>query len=158
MSDPMWWWLTGGLAAVLVLAAVVRWLRHFGEVVQAERARELFRLQHERFEEALIEAASRSGKPRGLKWTSCTITGDALLVREKATGGIAALVPVTVQFEPVEGSDMEDVPAAREPRPTTAVFAFSRGEWTTAGRVLFNLDPHQTVAQSAGHYVILEHH
>jgi len=157
MTDLPWWWLASGLVAVLLLVALLRWLRHFGQVVQAERARELFRLQHERFEEALLKAAAETGKPRGLRWLSCVITGDAVLVREKPTHGIVALVPVTVQFEPVEGSDMEDVPAAREPRPTTAIFTFAKGEWATTGRVLFNLDPHQTVQQSAGRYVEMSH-
>lgn len=150
-------WLAGIGVGLLLLVAVIRWLRHFGEVVQAERARELFRLQHERFEEALLKAASEKGKPRGLRWVSCLITGDALLVRDTSLNKIVAMVPVEVRFEPAPGSDMEDVPAAHEPRPTTAIFAFSKGEWLTEGRVIFNLDPHQTVRQSAGHYEELHH-
>jgi hypothetical protein len=154
--DP-WWWI-----ALLVLAAllVARWVWHLGKAVLAERARELFRLQHERFEEQLLRAASATGLPRGLRWAKCRIGGDALLVRETATAAIVALVPVVIEFEPEEGSDMEDNPAAREPRPATAVFTFHRGTWETAGRVVFNHTPEQTVAAFAPQFRVipLGHH
>ncbi len=141
----LWWWLAGGVAVVALLGVVARWLWRLGRVVHVERCRELFRLQHERFEEQLLKAAGASGLPRGLRWVACRITGDAVLVRDTATGGVVALVPVVVEFEPVEGGDMEDVPAAREPRPATAVFNFHQGNWHTAGRVVFNHTPDQTV-------------
>ncbi|VTR91782.1 Uncharacterized protein OS=Blastopirellula marina DSM 3645 GN=DSM3645_29841 PE=4 SV=1 [Gemmata massiliana] len=141
-----WWWFTGGVAVVVLLALVARWLWHLGRVVHVERCRELFRLQHERFEEQLVKAASVSGLPRGLRWVRCDITGDAVLVRDTATGGIVALVPVLVQFEPLEDGEMTEVPAARDPRPATAVFSFHQGNWHTAGRVVFNHTPEQTVA------------
>ena len=117
-SSRLWW------VAVEVLVAVVavRWLWNLGRAVQSERARELFRLQHERFEEQLLAAAAATGLPRGLRWVSCSIVGDAVLVRDAADAGIVALVPVVLQFEPIEGSDMEHVAAAHEPRPATAVF------------------------------------
>ncbi|MBX9581429.1 MAG: hypothetical protein K2X87_14095, partial [Gemmataceae bacterium] len=142
--DGLWWVLAG--AAVLLLAVGKgRWLGHFGRAVQVERARELFRLQHERFEAMLLTAAAATGKPRGLRWAGCVITGDAVLARDGAAGGIVALVPVEIRFEPEEGSDLEANPASREPRPATAVFSFDRGHWHTAGRVVFNLDPHRAV-------------
>lgn len=136
------WWLPAGAGLLAAAAAGGWWLGHFGRAVQVERARELFRLQHERFEAALLAAAGATGKPRGLRWAGCTITGDAVLARDVAAGGIVALVPVEVRFEPEEGSDMAANPAAREPRPATAVFTFARGHWQTDGRVVFNLDPH----------------
>ena len=155
MSDINPWWVAAGVAVALL---ALRWVRRFGRAVQVERARELFRLQHERFEEMLLKAASATGKPRGLRWVACLITGDAVLARELATGGIVAFVPVQVNFEPVEGGDMEDVPAAREPRPATAVYAFSRGHWHTDGRVVFNLNPPQTVAHFAPRFAVIGHH
>src|SRR5262245_66557667 len=148
-SIGIWWWVAGGLLLVALLALVARWWWQLGRAVHVERCRELFRLQHERYEEKLLKAASATGLPRGLKWVSCQITGDAVLVRDTATGGIVALVPVLIQFEPVEGSDMEEVPAAREPRPATAVFTFHKGSWHTAGRVVFNHTRDQTVDASA---------
>lgn len=146
MSGDNLWWFGGGVVVLALLGLALRWLWHLGRVVHVERCRELFRLQHERFEEQLVKAAGASGRPRGLRWAACRITGDAVLVRDAATGGIVALVPVVIDFEPVEGGAMEDVPAAREPRPATAVFSFHQGNWHTAGRVVFNHTPEQTVA------------
>ena len=151
------WWLVAGLVGAVLLGLALRWCWHLCRAVQAERARELFRLQHELFETALREAAAATGLPRGLRWVSCAITGEAVLVRELATNAIVALVPVVVQFEPVEGSDMEDVPAAREPRPATAVFTFHRGTWTTTGRVVFNHSPTQTVTAFAAQFRVIPH-
>jgi hypothetical protein len=142
----VWWWIGGGAGVLLLVALVARWLYRLGRAVHVERCRELFRLQHERFEEQLLTAAGATGLPRGLRWVACRITGDAVLARDSATGGIVALVPVRIDFVPVEGGDMEDVPAAREPRPATAVFTFHSGAWHTAGRVVFNHNPEQTVA------------
>lgn len=139
--DP--WWI-GGLAGVAALVAAGFWLRRFGRSVQIERARELFRLQHERFEEMLLAAATATGKPRGLRWVNVAITGDALLARNRQRR-ILALVPVQIQFEPIPGSEMEGVAAAKEPRIATAAFTFHRGHWHTDGRVVFNLNPPQAM-------------
>src|SRR3954464_1428380 len=106
-----WWWALGGAVLLALVALAARWLWLLGQAVHVERCRELFRLQHERFEEQLLKSASATGLPRGLKWVGCRITGDAVLVRDSATGGIVALVPVQIDFVPLEGSDMEDVPA-----------------------------------------------
>ncbi len=144
MPDVDPWWLAGA-AAVVLLVLGGRWLWHLGRAVQIERARELFRLQHERFEEMVLAAAAATGKPRGLTWAACAITGAAAIARDPA-GAILALVPVEVRFEPVPGSDMEGNPNAAEPRPATAVFAFAKGRWHTDGRVVFNLDPAKTAA------------
>jgi hypothetical protein len=141
----LWWWVGGGVVVLVLVALAVRGLYLLGRAVHVERCRELFRLQHERFEEQLLKAAGATGLPRGLRWVACRITGDAVLVRDSGTGGIVALVPVQIDFVPVEGGDMEDVPAAREPRPATAVFTFHAGTWHTAGRVVFNHTPDQTV-------------
>jgi hypothetical protein len=145
LDISIWWWVGGGAVLLALVALAVRWLYLLGHAVHVERCRELFRLQHERFEEQLLKAAGATGLPRGLRWVACRITGDAVLVRDTATGGIVALVPVQIDFAPVEGSDMEDVPAANEPRPATAVFTFHGGAWHTAGRVVFNHTPDQTV-------------
>ena len=152
-QGALWW--VGVQAAVLAVGG--RWLWTMGRAVLAERARELFRLQHERFEEQIIAAGAATGLPRGLCWMGCTITGDAVLVRDEVNGGIVALVPVEIRFEPVAGSDMEEIPAAREPRPATAVFTFTRGTWETTGKVVFNHTPEQTVAKFAPQFRVIHH-
>lgn len=145
LEISLWWWFGGAAVLVVLVALAVRWLYLLGHAVHVERCRELFRLQHERFEEQLLKAASATGLPRGLRWLKCQITGDAVLVRDTATTGIVALVPVQIDFSPVEGSDMEGVPAASEPRTATAVFTFHGGAWHTAGRVVFNHTPDQAI-------------
>ena len=78
-------------------------------------------------------------------------------MRETKTRQVLALVSVVIQFEPLPDSEMADVPAAREPRPATAVFTFSRGVWTATGRVVFNHTPEQTVAAFAPQFRIIHH-
>jgi hypothetical protein len=151
------WWIVGIVAVAIALGLAVRWFWRLGRAVQVERARELFRLQHERFEELLLNAATALGKPRGLHWKRCEIVGDAVLARN-GVKAIVALVPVVIQFEPIPGSEMEDVPAAREPRIATAVFTFHRGHWQTDGRVVFNLDPMQTITHIGSLRAIEAHH
>lgn len=157
-EEPLPGWVVVMVAAAVAAGFAGRWVWHLGRAVQVERARELFRLQHERFEQMLLIAAAETGKPRGLTWVGCEITGAAVLARDRQTRGIVAFVPVVVRFEPVPGGDMEDVPAARDPRPATAVFAFVRGHWATDGRVVFNHTPEQTLATFGGQFVELGHH
>jgi hypothetical protein len=68
-----------------------------------------------------------------------------------------ALVPVVIEFEPIEGSDMMDVPAARDPRLATAVFSFGGRTWETTGKVVFNHSPEQTVTAFAPQFRIIHH-
>jgi hypothetical protein len=157
-AAPEPWRIAAVVAGAVVLGLAGRWVFHLGRAVQVERARELFRLQHERFEQMLLVAAAETGKPRGLTWAGCEITGDAVLARDRQTRGIVAFVPVVIRFEPVAGSEMEDVPAAREPRPATAVFAFVRGHWRTDGRVVFNHTPEQAAAVFGGQFAVLGQH
>ena len=119
----------------------VGWLYRLGREVQTERARESFRLQKERLEGVVLKAAASTGKPRGLNWLSCRFTDDFTLVRDKATRRLAALIPVTVLFDPVAGGEMENVEAATQPRHATAVLHFRKGEWLSDGRILFNVTP-----------------
>lgn len=152
LPDP--WWLAGA-AGFVAAALAARWVWLLCRAVQVERAREFFRLQHERYEEHLLAAAAATGKPRGLAWAGCAFTGAAVVARDR-TGALIALVPAEVRFEPVAGSEMEGVAAAHEPRPATAVFRFARGEWTTDGRVVFNLDPPRAAATFGA--VVLDPH
>src|SRR5436190_23560086 len=100
------WILIGlGLAAVVILFLVWRPLRSLGHEIQVERARELFVLQRERLEAKFVTAASSTGKPRGLRWKDCSFENDLELARDRQTNKLVALVPVTIQFEAVEGSD-----------------------------------------------------
>jgi hypothetical protein len=144
----MWIWL--GVLLGIVGLGLVAWLawhpvRRFGHEMRVERARELFRLQHERLQYLFLSAAAASGKPRGLRWKACLWETGVELVRERRTGQIAALVGVTIEFEAIEGGDMEDVPAVADPKNASAVFFFHRGHWGTVGKAIFNKNPDEAI-------------
>jgi hypothetical protein len=97
----------------------------------------LFRADADGLRELFRQTAAGSGKPRGLTWTAVEPNGEPAFVSR--ADNLTALLPVVVRFEPVPGSDMEGVPAARVPRPAVAVFSFDGRRWATAGRAVFNL-------------------
>jgi hypothetical protein len=118
----------------------------------SSRARDLFARQRSELQRAFFEAAAASGKPRGLRWKTLEWEPGALFARERATGRLAALVGVTIAFEAIEGSDMEDLPAVGNLRNASAVFFFHAGRWHTTGKTIFNLNPDEALAHFAGQY------
>src|SRR6266852_4635272 len=74
------------------------------------------------------------------------------LARERKTGQLVALVPVTIQFEAIEGSDMEGLPAVANLRNASAVFFFHRGQWLTVGKAVFNLNPVEVIQHFKNRY------
>ena len=154
----MWLWIVAVAILVvgLVLLLIRKRLRSFGRVVQVEKARELFSLQRSRLEDLFLKSASASGKPRGLRWTGCTFEVDLALARERATGELLALVPVTIQFEAIEGGDMEGVEAVGNLRNASAVFFYQRGHWHTTGRAVFNLNPLEVIEHFKTRYEKVE--
>lgn len=153
--DP--WLLLVPIGGLVLLFAVWRFFG-IGRAIQVERARELFRLQHERLENMLREAAEKTGKPRGVRWLRCTIAEEPLLTRQPRSRKIVGFVAVVVQFEPIPGGDMEDIAAVHEERRATAIFYFERGAWSTEGRVIFNHSPEQALQQLPDHELIEHHH
>jgi hypothetical protein len=138
----IWFWLLGGLLlAMAVYFLVRRSLTSWGRQVLRERARESFVLQRERLENQFLSAAAATGKPRGLRWVECAFEQELELARELETGHIVGLVPVTIRFEAIAGGDMEGVQAVGNLRNASAVFVFERGNWQTAGKAVFNLNP-----------------
>jgi hypothetical protein len=141
-----WYWLLAGVLLVGILLLLLRRpLRSLGKEIQVERARELFLLQRERLEAKFVTAAAATGKPRGLRWKDCAFEREVELARERQTGQLVALVPITVQFEAIEGSDMEGLPAVANLRNASAVFFFQRGQWLTVGKAVFNLNPVEVI-------------
>jgi hypothetical protein len=117
-----------------------------------EHARQTFARQREHLEAMFFQAAASSGKPRGLRWKACEWEPGAEFARERRTGRLAALVGVTIQFEAVEGSDMEGLPAVGNLRNASAVFFYHRGRWHTTGRAVFNLNPDEALAHFHNQY------
>jgi hypothetical protein len=147
------WWFVGLLGALGLLVALFwRKLRTFGRQVQAERAREMFKLQRQRLEADFLRAAAATGKPRGLRWKECQWEQAVEFVRERQTGRIAALVAVGIAFEAIEGGGMEDVPAVKDLKNASAVFFFSGGQWHTVGKALFNKNPDEAIEHLKNQY------
>jgi hypothetical protein len=150
----VWLWLLPIAIILGLVILLIFWhpLRSLGKGIQHERARELFVLQRERLEAQFVTAAAATGKPRGLRWKDCDFEAEIELAREIKTGQLVALVPVTIQFEAVEGSDMEGLPAVGNLRNASAVFFFQRGRWLTAGKAVFNLNPIEVIQHFKNQY------
>jgi hypothetical protein len=150
----MWLWAVVAIVVIGLLIFTFAWrrLRWLGAEIQAARARELFVLQRERLEVRFVSAASATGKPRGLLWRECQFEDELVLARERRTGQLVALVPVTIEFEAIEGSDMEGLPAVGNLRNASAVFYFQRGQWLTAGKAVFNLNPIEVIQHFQNQY------
>src|SRR5262249_42137394 len=155
-----WLWVAGGAAVVVIVLAALAWrpLRRWGREVHAARARESFRLQRERLEAKFIDAAAASGKPRGLRWKECAFESLMELARDRATGRLIALVPVTIASEAVAGGPMEGVEAVGNLRNATAVFVFERGHWATSGKAVFNMNPDEALRHFGHQYERVEAH
>jgi hypothetical protein len=150
----VWLWVALGIAlvAIVLILSIWRPLGRWGKEIQVERARELFRLQRERLEANFMSAAARTGKPRGLRWKDCDFEDAIELARERETGRLVALVSVAIQFEAVEGSDMEGLPAVGNLRNASAVFYFECGQWLTGGKAVFNLNPAEVIEHFKNQY------
>lgn len=145
-------WLVAAVVVVVLVVLAWRPVRAWGRLVQLERARELFTLQRERLEAKFFDVASRSGKPRGLRWKDIDWEHEVAFARDRATGLILALAAVTIQFEAVEGGDMEGLAAVSNLRNASAVFVFQYGQWLTTGRTIFNLNPAEAIARLGQQY------
>jgi hypothetical protein len=132
----------------------ISWLRRlFGRgEVSIPHARQQLAACRRDLERRFFESAAASGKPRGLRWKACEWSLEAELAREKQTGRLAALIGVTVAFEAIAGSDMEDLPAVGNLRNASAVFFYHQGAWHTTGKAIFNLNPNEVIERFAAQY------
>ena len=146
MFAQLWIWLAIA-AGVMVLAVAGLLLAALRKPKRAtvERARRLFHLQRERIEHKFFVLAAKSGKPRGLEWVDCEFEDGVSFARDRHTGRLQALVGVTVRFKAIEGGGMEDNPNVGLPRAATALFQLDGNDWTTTGRVIFNLNPAEAI-------------
>lgn len=144
----MFWYLLALPALVATAYGIHRgrrgilgWRHEF----QTARARELFFLQRERLAGLFLKAAAQSGKPRGLRWTQCIFESELVLARDLNSRQLIGLVPLTIHFEAIEGSDMEGHSEVGYPRSASALLFFARGQWHTAGKAIFNLSPREAI-------------
>jgi hypothetical protein len=132
-------------ALMIVTGLVLFLVRDWIKVVPPELAAARFQQQREHLEADFLQAASRSGRPRGLRWKQCDWEREVVFARDKKSRELTALLGVTIQFEAIEGSDMEGLPAVGNLRHASGVFFFRGGRWRTAGKAVFNLDPSETL-------------
>lgn len=146
----MKWILTVLLAGLAAGAVVLVWFawrrRQYASRLQAALAS--FPLQAD-LGGLFLRAANQTGKPRGLRWTSCELQGEPLFATDHTTGEIYGLTGATIGFEAIPGGDMEEVEAVSDIRYVTAVFVYRDGAWRTDGRAIFNLEPAQAVERLA---------
>jgi hypothetical protein len=112
---------------------------------RVRRVKREFARDRKELESEFFQAASRTGKPRGLAWKQCAFQDGVMLGRDRANGEIVGLVGVTIGFEALEGGGMEDVEAVGNLRAATAVFTHNGRQWTTQGKVIFNLEPREVL-------------
>jgi hypothetical protein len=134
-------------AATLAGIGLIVWQRKY-----LRTAREQFRARREQLAADFLQAASATGKPRGLRWAACDWNPETAFARDRKTGQLAALVAVTIRFEAIEGGAMEGVEAVGNLRHASAVFFFHQGRWQTAGRAVFNLGPNEALEHLRGQY------
>jgi len=137
------------IAAAFFLGGIWAWrgpIRSSRRTADYARARSEFHRNREHLEARFCQLAASSGKPRGLRWTNCDFENDVTYARDRRTDGLSAFVAVTVAFEAIVGGPMEDVEAVGNLRAATAVFGWHNHHWQTEGRVVFNLNPEETVA------------
>lgn len=136
-------WIVALAAVVAVVAVTFVWRQASASRRRRlrERALACFPRQLLDLESQFLAAAAATGKPRGLRWTSCRLEGPPSFAEDRVSKELYALVAATVSFEAIEGGDMEEVEAVGNLRAATAVFVHRDGEWTTDGRTVFNLEP-----------------
>jgi hypothetical protein len=147
---PIWLWLPALIVAIIMVVALAILLRPRG--VRVAFAKSQFEREREAVQAQFFDAASRSGKPRGLRWLRCEWEPAVEFARDRRNGQLIALAPVTISFEAIPGSDMEGLPAVGNLRNASAVFAFDGLHWMTNGRAVFNLNPDEAIQHFAGQY------
>ena len=139
----LWLWLT--LAACTLLTIVFWWIGR-GAMTPAQAPRSFTSTKPS-------SKASSSPPPRpaasraGLRWKACDWDDSIAFAREKTSGRLAALAGVTIQFEAIEGGDMEGLPAVANLRNASAVFFLHRSRWHTTGKTVFNLNPNEVLTR-----------
>jgi len=146
-------WIIGGLAAIAFFGVAVVALNRrqaTRKTFNRKRAIQEFAAERDDLSGLFLRTAAASGKPRGLRWTGCELSGSPLFAVDDVTGELIALIAATISFAAIEGGGMEEVEAVGNLRSATAVF-MHRGEgWMTDGRVIFNLEPAEALAKFQG--------
>ena len=135
------------IGVVVVFVAQLFWRRW--RAAQQRAKRQLATLEfadlRAKLQAEFLVAAAATGKPRGLSWKECELHEGQLFAIDRANGELFALVGTTIRFEAIPGGGMEEVEAVGNLRCATAIFVHRSGQWTSDGRVVFNLEPLQAL-------------
>ena len=96
--------------------------------------------------------AQATGKPRGLRWKDCQFEVTRGVCPRQADRRSRRLVAVTIAFEALPGSDMEDNPNVGNLRNASAVFFYHKGHWSTVGKAVFNMNPNEAIEHFKNQY------
>lgn len=146
-------WIIAAIALIAIVgvaAASLKRLQATRAAVNRERAIQEFATERDDLTGLFLRTAAASGKPRGLRWTGCELSGPPLFAIDDATGELIALIAATISFAAIEGGGMEEVEAVGNLRSATAVFMHRGIGWITDGRVIFNLEPAEALAKFQG--------
>lgn len=145
-----WIFVCAGVALAIAVVALLKLSRGKLLKIARQEAMLTFAARRPALAAEFIVAASATGKPRGLRWTRCDLGDRVLFAVNRSNGELIAMTPVTISFEAVEGGGMEEVEAVSNLRSATAVFNHRNGDWTTDGRVVFNLEPEEALTRFEG--------
>ncbi|MDG2385748.1 MAG: hypothetical protein P8N76_29040 [Pirellulaceae bacterium] len=134
-----------GVAVTVGVIWLYRVLSGYRREARLESARKQFCLRREWLEADFLNAASATGRPRGLAWVDCDFSNEVSFARDRKSGDLTALVGVAIQFEAIEGGGMEEVEAVGNQKAATAVFRHNGSCWSTDGRAIFNLNPLEAI-------------
>ena len=131
----------------LVVAGAALWARRRGQVArrldEQREARLEFPGRRQEYVDLFLEAATASGKPRGLRWKGCELGPQLAFATDRVTHELYALAGATISFEAIPGGDMEEVEAVGNLRFATVFFIYRDGRWQSDGQSVFNLEPEQ---------------
>lgn len=134
-----------GLAIALLAGILWRRMRAAQLLARQKLAKLQLQEQFDELTSAFLAAAQASGKPRGLAWKDCELSGVPVFTVDRVSGELYALLTATISFEAVEGGGMEDVEAVGNLRTATVIFVYRNQHWATDGRAVFNLEPDQVL-------------
>lgn len=144
-------WIIGGVVVVLVGLLLLGRRLTLALPSRAEAIAQ-FETHREQLLSDFFDAASSSGKPRGLRWKHCDWEENVELALDVQQHRLIAMLGVTIQFEAIEGSDMEGLPAVGNLRNATGLFIYERGRWHASGRAVFNLNPDEVISHFSQQY------
>lgn len=140
-------WFALILGALLAIGAGFVWRR--GRKAQRRARQQMACLDFlegkSDLEEVFLEAANKSGMPRGLRWIMCALGDDLRFAEDRANGDLYAVCGATIGFAAIPGGGMEDVEAVGNLRYATVFFVHRQGSWQSDGLAAFSFDPDQSL-------------